>query len=507
MRDGARNPRGRAGVVPLLFLLAAAAAAGAGAASAAGPGGDDEDWSESPEASFLTREERADWKALDSRDSRDAFKERYWLIRDPSPGSAKNEFREMVLGRIRTADERFRIGKTPGSRSARGRAFVLFGTPARVRDERAAPLRDARIPQSIGDDRSPVGVVEGNETTSTWIYDRERTLPVVEAIGQPSFEIRFVVEPSRRTDRLQNPGLVHDFQERLARRSIVNPEGIPARDASPVRFASDALPHDALSPGARAVLDAAAGSARGAGGSFFGSAILWREAGDPETVIWFYLPASPGKKSFVGVVKPEGGGREAASFFETAAPSSDFSTGRPGEVVARTLRLPPGDYDGAFALLEESTGFPVASVATTLRVPRLEGPLAVSSVLVTRGPAPASGPGKSPFTIGPSRLPPRADAQFGVSESLWYFLEVAAPAEAGQVTLEPRVRHGTDTIGGLSAFPAGLREIAPGRFLCGFEMPLAGFSPGDYVLYVTVRDGGPGASAAVRRAEFRVVER
>ena len=47
---------------------------------------DEEDWASSPEASFLTAAERAEWKTLDSRDSRQKFIERYWLKRDPSLG-------------------------------------------------------------------------------------------------------------------------------------------------------------------------------------------------------------------------------------------------------------------------------------------------------------------------------------------------------------------------------------------------------------------------------------
>src|SRR5262249_61141500 len=98
---------------------------------------DDEDWANSPEAYFLTAEERAEWKSLDSRDSRQKFIERYWLKRDPSPGTERNEFREMVLGRIKIADQRFGIAKTRGSRTARGFVFILFGSPARVRDDHA----------------------------------------------------------------------------------------------------------------------------------------------------------------------------------------------------------------------------------------------------------------------------------------------------------------------------------------------------------------------------------
>src|SRR4029077_13314820 len=78
--------RGRA-IVPFLFL----------AAAAAGPVPDDpEDWTNSPEAYCLTSEEKEEWRKLPSRDSRHDFIERYWLKRDPTPGTGRNQFRDTV---------------------------------------------------------------------------------------------------------------------------------------------------------------------------------------------------------------------------------------------------------------------------------------------------------------------------------------------------------------------------------------------------------------------------
>ncbi len=98
---------------------------------------DDEDWSKSPEAYFLVSEERREWNTLDSRESRRDFIDRYWLKRDPTSGTARNEFRELVAGRIKTADERYRIETKAGSRTAQGLVFIVFGTPARVQKQRA----------------------------------------------------------------------------------------------------------------------------------------------------------------------------------------------------------------------------------------------------------------------------------------------------------------------------------------------------------------------------------
>jgi len=91
----------------LLFVVPVAS----GGSTPTGP--DDENWANSPEAYFLTAAERKEWDGLRSRENRVDFIERYWLKRDPTPGTTTNEFRDLVLARIRTADKRYRIEKIP----------------------------------------------------------------------------------------------------------------------------------------------------------------------------------------------------------------------------------------------------------------------------------------------------------------------------------------------------------------------------------------------------------
>ncbi|MGH9367985.1 MAG: GWxTD domain-containing protein [Thermoanaerobaculia bacterium] len=478
-------------------VLALAAAA---AAAADWPSSDSEDWADSSEAYFLTEEERAEWKALDSRDSRGAFRERYWLKRDPTPGTEPNEFREMVLGRIRTADQRFGIEDRIGSRTARGFVFIVFGSPARVRDRHATPPSNPRLPGSN------VGGFEGNETLSLWIYDRDRTPEILEALELPSFEVQLILEPSRRSDAVQSPGLVKKMRERLARKSIVNPDLIAPARPPVVEPAVARLPRAILEPAVLSVLEKAPFSTR-SGESVFGEAVLWGETGEAETLVWFYLPPAPGtgKRFLHGIVRKEEGGEEIASISEPVESSGAFSPADPGEVVLRRLQLPPGTYEAAFAVTEGSAARSVASASVRLSVSDLDSGFAVSSLLLTRGPA-GRVPGEvSPFAIGRALLPPRADATFSRSESLWFFLELANSRQPEGVTLEMRLRRGTEPIAGRPPFPAQPERLAEGRYLSGFELPLGGLTPGDYRLYVLVRDGGaPAAEYVLRSADFRL---
>ncbi len=481
-------------LVPFLFLVVCGAALGQ----------QEEDWASSPEAYFLTREEREEWKTLDSRDSRQAFKERYWLKRDPTPGTEKNEFREMVLARIKTADKRFGIEKTPGSRTARGQVFILFGSPARVQDVQA-PRPEAPRPPVAGQIGSPVGWVEGTEVTSTWIYDRERTPLLLQALNRPSLEITIVMEPNRRNDSIQNAGLFNEFREVLARKSIVNPDLVSPSVTSVGHAgtgAPEALPRQPLAASARGILEAAEPAAR-RGGAFVGSAVVWKEKGDAETLLWVFTPPTARRPVFHALVRAEDG-REVATVSEPAAASSLFSMRAAGLVALRRLRLPPGSYSASVALTEEGGGL-LARAVSPLDVPSLEKTFAVSSLLLTRGPA-APEPGSDrTFSFGDVSIPPTADAVFSQSESLWYFVEVANPANPKEVTFEARLRRGAQPLGGTSQFVAKLHQIGLGRYLSGIEMSLEGLEPGDYSLYLRVTDGrGADRASVLRRADFRL---
>ncbi len=468
------------------------------------PDRDSEDWADSPEAYFLTAEERAEWKTLDSRDSRGAFRDRYWLKRDPTAGTSKNEFRDLVLARIKTADQRFGIEKTPGSRTARGFVFVVFGSPARVQDEHA-PAPEAPVFPATAANPGTLGPLEGTETLSLWIYDRERTPRILDALDRPRLEIEIMVEPNRHTDSIQSPGLVNELRERLAKKTIVNPDLIPPAEETAAAAAPVPPPRVALDPATKKVLQEAPFLSRSED-SAFGNAVLWRETGGAEALVWFHVPQSPrAEKRFLhGLVRQEDG-REVASLSEPVTASPAFSSAGPGETILKSLALPPGTYEAAFAVTEGSSSRPVASASAKLAVPDLDSGFAVSSLLLTRGPGTRDPGDHSPFALGSALLPPRADATFAASESLWFFLELANVPDPAKATLEIRLRRGSDSMRAQPAMPANPQEFAAGRYLCGFELPLSGLEPGDYRLYVLVRDGAADPEKpVVRSADFRL---
>lgn len=77
---------------------------------------------------IITDEERRIFEALPTREQKLAFTERFWDIRDPTPGTALNEYRREHMERWATANRRFSAGR-PGWATDRGRVYIILGTP------------------------------------------------------------------------------------------------------------------------------------------------------------------------------------------------------------------------------------------------------------------------------------------------------------------------------------------------------------------------------------------
>jgi hypothetical protein len=261
------------------------------------------------------------------------------------------------------------------------------------------------------------------------------------------------------------------------------------------------LPHQPLAAAVREILEAS--SAVRIEGASVASAVVFRNTGEAETLLWAFSPR-PSKKPLLHVLVRGEDGREVATLAEPAEASNAFSAHAPGMVALRRLSLPPGSYSASLALTDPD-GKPLSAGTLPIQVPGMES-FAVSSLILTRGPAQAAGSASPAFQFAGTLLPPRADAAFTPSESLWYFVEVANPSDPSKVMLEPRLRRGGQPLAGLAPFPAILQPIGTKRYLAGVELPLSSLGTGDYILYLSVRDGeNEDRPQVLRRADFHVV--
>jgi len=88
------------------------------------------DWLERDVAYIITKDERDAFLKLTTDEAREKFIETFWEIRNPSPGSPTNSYKDEIYQRIAFADARFGIGSgMEGWRTDRGRTYVTLGPP------------------------------------------------------------------------------------------------------------------------------------------------------------------------------------------------------------------------------------------------------------------------------------------------------------------------------------------------------------------------------------------
>jgi GWxTD domain-containing protein len=109
---------------------------------------------------IITDDERYAFKRLTADEERDKFIEQFWLVRDPTPATAENEFKEEHYRRIAYANEHFSATNVPGWKTDRGRVYIPWGPPDEIDSHpsgnqgSAAPYENwrYRFIEGVGDD-------------------------------------------------------------------------------------------------------------------------------------------------------------------------------------------------------------------------------------------------------------------------------------------------------------------------------------------------------------------
>jgi GWxTD domain-containing protein len=87
-----------------------------------------DDWLNKVVPYIITDEERNAFKKLTNNTERDAFIEHFWDLRNTTPDSTVNEFKEEHYRRIAYANDHFAAG-VPGWKTDRGRMYIMHGAP------------------------------------------------------------------------------------------------------------------------------------------------------------------------------------------------------------------------------------------------------------------------------------------------------------------------------------------------------------------------------------------
>lgn len=105
------------------------------------------EWLDRDAAYIITRQERKDFLALTSDRERDDFIKKFWEIRNPTPGSPENSYKDDIYQRIEYANAHFGIGSgEEGWATDRGRTYITLGKPQQIEKHYGAPnLRPMEI--------------------------------------------------------------------------------------------------------------------------------------------------------------------------------------------------------------------------------------------------------------------------------------------------------------------------------------------------------------------------
>ena len=89
-------------------------------------------WLNEDVAYIITDEERQAFKRLATDEEKQSFIEQFWLRRDPTPGTAENEFKQEHYRRIAYANQRFGFESIAGWKTDRGRVYIVHGPPDEI---------------------------------------------------------------------------------------------------------------------------------------------------------------------------------------------------------------------------------------------------------------------------------------------------------------------------------------------------------------------------------------
>lgn len=484
----------------VLFVLALGALAPAPVPAAEGPLA----FLDGPAGHIATDDEKKAWKDVKDEKGAAAFIDLFWVRRDPTPGTPKNEFREDYDRRIEAADKRADVG---GSKTDRGMVFVLMGLPSAAQ---TLPLQEwleklGKVETVAGGGRSggASGAAGGGSeppilsqfkkgSVTIWLYRKDK-LPA----GFPDSELRvaFVTEEGVGENQLQRDPKVLQALEIQKKSDLKSPDLQALPDwAKAVPPAAEAPPPAAALPEPFAGTIAAMFGAEPAGMAEKAKSFNYssfKKSGRPFTSLLLVVakkdaegkdlipPGVPVK--FVGEVR-DSAGTAVARFAVDSTPEMPIDQ-KDELSFGESVWLRAGDYSYALAVVSADGASTLAARIGKLTVPDFTTTaLVVSDLMITKefDALQKAQAEDQPFCFGGVRVIPTGVVPFNPTDSIWYFFTVSG-VSVDPATQQPMIQTGVVIKEEGSNKPrvrtqpadAIASAIADGRYGIGQEIPLS----------------------------------
>jgi GWxTD domain-containing protein len=391
------------------------------------------DWALSPASVYLaTDDEKKEWKKIASDEEAEKFIAVFWARRDPDLKTPANEFRERFDILVKRADELFPLGRKRGALTERGKAFILIGPPKSI-----AQNANASSVPSFGatgvTGATGVGTGEQAPIVTQFVYDKPQLPPWADV---QSLDVKFQVDVGDQREILLDMGPVRRLETKAVQVALVNPklkeapvyktkEQVAAEQKAAADKAAEESKGPALSEGARAMLDGLAKDAKEPFGPLALLAVSYRD-GASRLMLQLFVPGSAAP-TFEGVklivLARDKDGKDAIRLEEAAAlrkTKADFFTDR-------AVRIVPGDYDVAAALVEPA-GKVLVSARRSVTVPPLPAEFASSALVVAVNDFPVDAPKPDePFTFSARRFVVKGDGRVDSADGLSYAVRLYNP--------------------------------------------------------------------------------
>lgn len=441
-----------------------------------------QDWFDSPAKFLMTAEEVRQFRTLKSDAEAQQFIDLFWAKRDPTPGTARNEFQEEFDRRVAFADKNFTDAYGRGALSDRGKVLILLGPPYRVSGSGGAQVNGLGIAANAN--RRGIGPAATGQTadpdTQYWMYAHTNK---PRFIKRSDFTIAFA--------RQEHGEWLVATTERTKPDQIL----LAAANAYLVSPNLTTVPNYAKPPVYTATFRSAGVKSAFENFKSDTAPLTWGEfvTGEGEHFVSAHLslpPATAGQKVTSWAVVEDGAGKIVdVKEYETSVASTGSEA-----YVDQSLQLDPGKYTLTFG------ASPLAASRAQIVVEGLDpkasavSPLILASAVV---PLKTNWEPMDPFTFGGFRVVPKADATFGTTGDLWYFVELRNPGVTDEG--KPNVRVQVDVRGTTAKGPVEMHmpirdaALAPlkdetNRYALGTALPLESFRPGDYTMRVHVVD-------------------
>jgi GWxTD domain-containing protein len=432
------------------------------------------DWINSPQAYFVTAEERTQWDLAATSDSKaQEFIDEYWRRHGA-------QFKRDVMARLEFADAHFGFAGLPGSKTARGRVWMILGSPNTERGVRPG-VTNTNPDTAVGVNNT---IEQTGRAQIVWTY-RPDHLP--KGLDLPSLTVNFLRDMSHGFENIDNVGVVEPQLKKAVQLFVAaHASAAPAEAAMNVP-----QPASAAAPAAEDPLWKAQENL--AGTYVTGEPFISPDKNEqPFYAVSFFVPKSDAafanQKSvlFVGLVKNEQG-VVVANLREAADLQAYGDTG--DRYVDRSLALPPGKYEGVFALFSPEGTTMLATRRAQFVVPektttRASRVLMTSLINELDKQLPLD-----PFTFVATKYAIKGNNRFRPTEKIGLFTVVSNPAgDPPSMTLKMVVSKDGKVIDRTPPEPAPLTQTGPHTWLIGTQFDPNTFKPGHYAIEVQVRD-------------------